>query len=84
MKLSIDQTTTLIAEILSTAGFNPAHTQAITETIMAGEIDGCHSHGVWRTLGIVRTLTAGKVIPDAPSGLSDLRPGIPDERRGGK
>ena len=76
MKLSIDQTTTLISDILSTAGFNPAHTEAITGTIMAGEIDGCRSHGVWRTLGIVRTLTEGKVVPDAQPAISDLSPAV--------
>ncbi|MET7140912.1 Ldh family oxidoreductase [Xanthomonas sp. PPL139] len=74
--LSLDQATTLVDRILSHAGFGPAHVHALTHTIVAGERDGCASHGLYRTLGCVATLRNGKVVGDAEPVVHDHAPGI--------
>lgn len=76
MKLRIDQAKDLIQGILLTAGFNHDHARAVMETIIAGEIDGCASHGLWRTLGCVSTLKNGQVVPDAQPRVEDRAAGI--------
>jgi LDH2 family malate/lactate/ureidoglycolate dehydrogenase len=74
--LTLDQATTLVERILSNAGFSPAHVHALTRTIVAGERDGCASHGLYRTLGCVATLRNGKVVGDAEPIVHDQAPGI--------
>ncbi|WP_295845713.1 Ldh family oxidoreductase [uncultured Xanthomonas sp.] len=76
LTLSLDHATTLVERILTHAGFSPAHVQAITHTIVAGERDGCASHGLYRTLGCVATLRNGKVVGDAEPAVHDHAPGI--------
>jgi len=51
--------------ILSKAGFNAPQGAAIARTIIAGERDACKSHGIYRIEGVLRTVKAGKVRPDA-------------------
>ena len=51
--------------ILSKAGFNAPQGAAIARTIVAGERDACKSHGIYRIEGVLRTVKAGKVRPDA-------------------
>lgn len=55
----------LVREILLRSGFSPDHSLAVARTIVAGERDGCKSHGVYRIEGCLRTLKRGKVVPDA-------------------
>ncbi|TNV19523.1 Ldh family oxidoreductase [Buttiauxella sp. B2] len=76
MKLSIDQAKELVLDILLNAGLDQPNANAVMETIVSGEIDGCASHGLWRTLGCVSTLKNGKVIPDAQPKIKDLAPGL--------
>lgn len=76
MKLRIAEAKDLIQGILRTAGFNHDHARAVMETIIAGEIDGCASHGLWRTLGCVSTLKNGQVVPDACPRVEDRAAGI--------
>ncbi|WP_369933214.1 Ldh family oxidoreductase [Xanthomonas tesorieronis] len=74
--LSLDQATALVERILHHAGFGPAHVRPLTATIVAGERDGCASHGLYRTLGCVATLRNGKVVGDAEPVVHDQAPGI--------
>lgn len=63
--ISVGDLLELVREILLRAGFSPDHSQAVARTIVAGERDGCKSHGVYRVEGCLRTLKRGKVAPDA-------------------
>lgn len=54
-----------VQAIFLRAGFAADHAAALARVITAGERDGCTSHGVYRIAGILRTLKAGKVNPDA-------------------
>jgi LDH2 family malate/lactate/ureidoglycolate dehydrogenase len=54
-----------VEAIFARAGMTPAQSGALARVIVAGERDGCTSHGVYRIEGILRTLKAGKVRGDA-------------------
>lgn len=57
-------------------GFSPEHAQAITDVILAGQRDECHSHGLYRLPGVVQTLKAGKADPVALPDVIDHAPGV--------
>jgi LDH2 family malate/lactate/ureidoglycolate dehydrogenase len=65
ISISTDELAGLVREILNKAGFSADHAAAIAKTIVAGERDGCKSHGVYRIEGCLRTLKSGKVVADA-------------------
>ena len=75
-RLTLPEAHQLAADILRHAGFSEAFVQAIATTVVAGERDGCTSHGLWRLLGIVATLRAGKVVADAEPEVFDQAPSI--------
>lgn len=54
-----------VVRIFQGAGFSPVQAAALAQVIVAGERDGCTSHGIYRIDGCLRTLKAGKVVPDA-------------------
>lgn len=62
---SIGALTDRVEAIFRKAGFSPDHAGALSRVIVAGERDGCKSHGVYRIEGCLRTLKRGKVVPDA-------------------
>ncbi|NNG63101.1 oxidoreductase, partial [Pseudomonas fragi] len=64
IRLSLVQAKELAESILLHNGFNPAHARAVSDTVLAGERDGCASHGLYRVLGCVNSLRAGKVSAD--------------------
>jgi LDH2 family malate/lactate/ureidoglycolate dehydrogenase len=66
----------LVKEIFHNAGFSADHSEAVARTIVAGERDGCKSHGVYRVEGCLRTLKRGKVVPDAVPNLNTDDGGI--------
>lgn len=74
--LSLDEAAELVSRILRHAGFAEAHVRPLTATLVAGERDGCASHGLYRTLGCVATLRNGKVVGDAEPVVRDQAPGI--------
>jgi delta1-piperideine-2-carboxylate reductase len=55
----------LVTEILQRGGLSQLHAKALGRAIVAGERDNCKSHGVYRIEGCLRTVKAGKVVPDA-------------------
>lgn len=71
MQLSISQARALIKKILVKAGADENNASAMVDTIVAGEIDGCRSHGLWRTLGCVSTLKKGKAYGHAQPTISE-------------
>ncbi|MBB3997118.1 Ldh family oxidoreductase [Aureimonas pseudogalii] len=54
-----------IEAILRGAGLNEVQAGALARVIGAGERDACKSHGLYRIDGVLRTVRAGKVRPDA-------------------
>jgi len=66
----------LAETVLQAHGFSPAQGMAIAATVVAGQRDDCASHGIYRLLGIVKTLKAGKVVPDAEPQVEDVAPAI--------
>ena len=69
--LSFEALTGLIREIFLKAGLSPLAAGSLAATIAAGERDGSKSHGVYRIEGCLRTVKAGKVVPDAAPAVED-------------
>lgn len=73
--LTLDDARALSLRTLTGNGFSEAHAEAITATIMAGQRDECHSHGLYRLLVCVATRKAGKVSNAEPV-ITDAAPGL--------
>lgn len=76
IQLSLANARTLVATILANAGFSEGHVRTLTDTIVAGERDGCTSHGLYRTLVCAHSLKAGKVNGTAVPDVQDQAPAI--------
>ena len=76
IRLTLEQARALAHDILRHAGFSEPHVQAVAATVLAGERDGCASHGLYRLLGCVRSLKAGKVVAAAEPEVFDQAPAI--------
>ncbi|QLC73884.1 Ldh family oxidoreductase [Pseudomonas sp. LPB0260] len=76
IRLTLEQARELAQDILRRNGFSEPHVQAVSATVLAGERDGCASHGLYRLLGCVRSLKAGKVVADAAPEVFDQAPAI--------
>lgn len=74
--LSLVDARTLGQNALIKQGFSPEHAQAITDVLVAGQRDECHSHGFYRLPGVVQTLKAGKADPAALPEVIDHAPGV--------
>lgn len=66
----------LAEEVLAAQGFSQPQGAAIAAMMVAGQRDDCASHGIYRLLGIVKTLKAGKVVPDAEPTVEGVAPAI--------
>lgn len=58
-----------VEAILRKGGLNALQSGAIARAIVAGERDACKSHGIYRIEGVLRTVKAGKVNPNAVAEL---------------
>ena len=76
ISLSLIEARTLVVAILANAGFSEGHVRTLTDAIVAGERDGCASHGLYRTLGCVHSLMVGKVAGNAIPRVHDQAPSI--------
>lgn len=76
IQLSLIEARELAESILLHNGFNLAHAQAVAATVIAGERDGCATHGLYRVLGCVNSLRAGKVSATAEPQVIDQAPSI--------
>lgn len=74
--LSLEAARALSQRILHTAGFAAGHVEAITRSVVAAQRDECHSHGLYRLLGIVETARMGGLNPQAVPEVIDQAPGI--------
>lgn len=64
------------ADILRKKGMASDQAMAVAQFIAAAERDACPSHGVYRLLGMLRTIDGGKVGLTATPTVSELRPGV--------
>ena len=76
IRLTLSEAHSLAYSILLHNGFDADHARAVSDTIIAGERDGCASHGLYRVLGCVGSLKAGKVVADARPEVIDQAPSI--------
>lgn len=74
--LSLDELFALARKALMHHGMSSAHADAIARVITQGQRDECHSHGIYRLLGCVRSVRSGKVDPGAEPTLRDVSPGV--------
>ncbi|MFV0623679.1 Ldh family oxidoreductase [Sphingomonas sp. ac-8] len=63
--MTLDEVRDLARRVLAGAGLSADHAAAVAETLVAGERDGCGSHGVYRLLVATRTIATGRVSTDA-------------------
>ncbi|WP_322044870.1 Ldh family oxidoreductase [Paraburkholderia sp. J67] len=74
--LSLDELFALARKVLVHHGVSESHADAIARVITQGQRDECHSHGLYRLLGCVRSVKSGKVDPRAEPTLRDVAPGV--------
>ncbi len=76
VRLSLDEARSLARRVLSAAGLSPAHVDAVAETMVAGERDGCASHGLYRLLVAADSIAKGVVSVDAAPALDEPAPAL--------
>lgn len=76
VRLSLDEARSLARRVLSAAGLSRAHVDAVAETMVAGERDGCASHGLYRLLVATDSIAKGVVSVDAAPVLHELAPAL--------
>ncbi|MEH3100834.1 Ldh family oxidoreductase [Sphingomonas adhaesiva] len=69
--MTLDALRGLAREKLRAAGLADDHADAVAETMVAGECDGCASHGIYRLLVAASSVRAGVVVPDAVPVVSE-------------
>ena len=69
--LSVQELTALLESIFLKAGLTADQAIAVARVIAAGERDGAKSHGIYRVLGCLRTLKAGKANATAVPEIED-------------
>lgn len=75
-RMSLEEAEVLAKAMLNAQGFNQEQTHALSQAVIAGQRDECHSHGLYRLLNCVKTLAAGKVVANAQPEVYDHAPGI--------
>ncbi|MDF3838276.1 Ldh family oxidoreductase [Cupriavidus basilensis] len=76
VRLSLQEVHALVTCALRQHGFSEPHVNGVADTLVAGERDGCASHGLYRLLGCIGTLKAGKVSRDAVPELHEMAPAL--------
>ncbi|TVU70201.1 MULTISPECIES: Ldh family oxidoreductase [Cobetia] len=74
--LNRDELHSICCQVLSRHGFSEPHVAAISEALVAAEMAGSRSHGLYRLMGFVATLGNGGVIPDAEPVVEDTAPSV--------
>ncbi|MGP7797088.1 Ldh family oxidoreductase [Sphingomonas sp. CLY1604] len=76
VRLTLDEVRALAFTTLRLVGLAPAHADAVADTMVAGERDGCASHGIYRLLVAAASIRAGTVAVDARPVVSDPAPAL--------
>lgn len=69
--ITIEELTRIVTGLFLKAGLSDEQARAVAAVIVAGERDGCKSHGIYRIAGCLRTIDAGKVDVTAEPRLID-------------
>ncbi len=70
--LDVEGVFELAMRVLRQAGLSEEQAAPVARVIMAGERDGCHSHGLYRLPGCVETIRHPKFVRDAVPQISDV------------
>lgn len=63
--MTLAEVRALARRVLRGVGLDRMHAEVVAETMVAGERDGCASHGIYRLLVAARSVAAKIVVPDA-------------------
>ncbi|GGO99791.1 Ldh family oxidoreductase [Stakelama pacifica] len=74
--ITLDEARALARRVLLRHGLAEDHVASVIETIVAGERDGCTSHGLYRLIVCAHTLSTGAVAKAAKPEIIDLAPSI--------
>jgi delta1-piperideine-2-carboxylate reductase len=74
--LPLDEVRRISIDVLKAGGLSEDHAHAIAKVVYAGQRDECHSHGMYRLLGCVRSVKEGKVNPNAVPDVVDHAPAV--------
>lgn len=75
-RLTLGEVRNFAQRILRQHGFAESYVTTVAESMVAAERDECKSHGIYRLLGCIATLKAGKVVADAVPDVFDHAPSI--------
>ena len=73
-RMSLAEIAQLVERSLRQWGLSEPHVEAVSRIIVAGERDGCESHGLYRLLVCAHTIRNGKVVLDAEPAVADSAP----------
>ncbi|MEX4004426.1 Ldh family oxidoreductase [Paraburkholderia sp. EG285A] len=76
VRLSIAEAYQLSYEVLLSNGMNARHAAAVAKSVVAGQHDECHSHGMYRLLLCVKSMRSGRVSGEAVPEVRDVAPGL--------
>ncbi len=74
--MTLGEVRDLARAVLTAQGLGAAHVDAVAETMVAGERDGCASHGIYRLLVCAHTIRCGRVAREAEPVVLDSAPGL--------
>ncbi len=74
--ISLVDLRTVCIRALKKAGCDDANADAISGTVCAAERDHCHSHGILRMPGYVKSFASGKANPKAKPSWGKIAPGV--------
>ena len=74
--LTLAEADSLAREVLEAWGLASDHAAAVAATMVAGERDGCTSHGLYRLLVAAASVEKGVVTPDAVPEVSEPAPAL--------
>ncbi|WP_243444789.1 Ldh family oxidoreductase [Sphingosinicella humi] len=75
-RLALAEVRDLALTVLTHFGLGERQAKAVAETMVAGERDGCTSHGIYRLLVCAHTIREGKVVVDAEPEVHDIAPAL--------
>jgi LDH2 family malate/lactate/ureidoglycolate dehydrogenase len=76
VRMTLDAVRKLARTVLLGSGLSQAHAEAVAETMVAGERDGCASHGIYRLLVAANSIAKGVVAVDADPVVSEPAPAL--------
>ena len=76
VRMTLDELRGLARRKLRAVGLSSDHADAVAETMVAGERDGCTSHGIYRLLVAASSISRGVVVPDAVPVASEPAKGV--------